>query len=470
MLTQILHLDNTGSSFHQVPLIEQLIQSLPKSLRQRPLSLGRIRSSGLCEVHKRLNADLMKDILSLVQSEVTTKFQQLDVYPELVPPVEGDILARLRALQGMWTKPSMDNPVAPKALPYQINGCPACILARIAADSEILRDLRVVLQSRTRTRKNHRAPTLMVFVDECIRQFSDDEADELFGTASNLAFQMKTTRKACVKARYRDNKHSHRHMRKPRVDRRHHNRNSDGAVDRPDHRGSHVPSIAVTQEGNVASHHQNSSTSGSHGYFEYSSVDRTSDSSRTADPLSMGGRYLSRRPTAPSPEPSRSSFHSRGRSLYLHPKSSLARVSSYEPPPGADNGTASIHSWGDVERELSMVKTCRQLANETPYSRATPVPEARVAPLRVSKVESRFEEQSHTRTKVPQGYDYHQHEDSVSDYPSSEYWTDASLDWDDDAPAPEIQPHPQSQSLASRNQPEAAMTTWSLVCGQGNMI
>lgn len=396
MLTQILHPDNTGSSFHQVPLIEQLIQSLPKSLRrQRPLSLRRIRSSGLCEVHKRLNADLMKDILSLVQSEVTTKFRPLDLYPELVPPVEGDILARLRALQGMWTKPSMNDPVAPKALPYQINGCPACMLARIAADSEIIRDLRVVLQSRTRTRKNHRAPALMVFVDECIRQFGDDEADELFGTASNLAFQMKVIRKACVKARYRDNKHSRRHMRKPRVD---------------------------------------------------------------------------GRPTAPSPEPSRSSLHSRGRSLYLHPKSSVARVSSYEPPPGANNSTASTHSWGDVERELSMIKTCRQIANETPYSRATPVPEARVAPLRISKVESRFEEQSHSRTKVPQRYDYHKHENSVSDYSSSGYWTDASLDSDDDAPAHEIQPHPQSQSLTSRNQSEAARTTWSLVCGQGNMI
>ncbi|KAJ5205047.1 uncharacterized protein N7498_005926 [Penicillium cinerascens] len=408
MLTQILHLDNTGSSFHQVPLIEQLIQSLPKCLRRQPrLSLGRIRSSGLCEVHKRLNADLMTDSLSLVQSEVTTRFRQLDVYPELVPPVERDILARLRALQGMWTKPSMNNPVAPNALPYQINGCPACILARIAADSEIIRDLRVVLQSRTRTRKNHRAPTLMVFVDECIRQFGDDEADKLFGTASNLAFQMKITRKACVKARYRDNKHSHRHMRKSCVDRRHHNRNSDGAVDIPDYRRSHVPSIGVIQEGNIASHHS---------------------------------------------------------------KSSLARVSLYEPSPGANNSTASVHSWGDVKRQLSMVKTCRQIANETSYSRATSVPEARVAPLRISKVESRFEEQSQTRTKVPQRYDYHEHERSVSHYSSSDYWTDASLDSDDDDAAPEIQPHPRSQSFASRKQPEAAMTTWSLVCGQGNMI
>jgi hypothetical protein len=435
--------------------------------------MGWIRSSGLCGVHKGLNGDLLSDILSLVRREVTTMFRQFDKYPELIQPVESDILVSLRALKGMWTKPSLDNPVASQALPYQINRCSACILARIAADGEMIRNLRVVLQSRTRTRRNHRAPTLMVFVDECIRQFGGDDADELFGTASNLAFHMKATRKECVKAWYRDHKDSRHHRRKRRDERRSHDRNSDGLADtRP--RRSHVPSIAVIPEDNVAIHNfWKSSTSGSSdGYCQYGSVGRTSDSSGTSKSRSMRASDRSGRSTAPSPESSPSSAVSRGQSLYLHPERSIASVSLYEPFPGANNSTTSIHSWRDVKRELSMVRTCRQIANDNPYYRPTPVPEARVEPLRISKVESRSEEQSRMSMADPWHYESQENGNSFLDYSSSGYWTDASLASDDEGPAPEsqVQFQPLPQGLSLGNQPEAAMTTWSLMCDQGNVI
>ncbi|OQD68390.1 hypothetical protein PENDEC_c036G06183 [Penicillium decumbens] len=405
---------NTGSSSHHVPLIEQLIQSLPKSLRRpRPLSLGRIRSSGLCDVHKGLNADLMKDLLSLVQAEVTRNFRQLDEYPNLIQPIEADILAKLRALRGIWTKPS-DSPVVPKALSYQINGCPACMLARIAADGETIRNLRVILQSRTRTRKKHRAPTLMVFVDECVRQFGGDEADELFGTASNLAFQMKATRKACVKAWYRDNKHLHSRHHKRRKRRRTGKVESDGSTERTSRR-PHIPSIAAILEDNV-------------------DVQRQSRSVPVSDSSQEYLQYILR---------------------------SLR----------ADGSTASIHSWREVERELSMIKPCRQIANKNPHSQSTstPVPEARVAPLRFSKLESPSRVKG-SDTQVRQCYEFRE-DDSFLDYSSSDYayWTDVSIDSDDDAPD-KTQPRPPFQSDASRKQPAAATTTWSLVCGQGNMI
>lgn len=355
MLTNILHLDNTGPCSHLVSVIEQRIQSLPKRLRRtRPLSISRNRSTGLCDVHKGLNSDLINDILIRVQHEVTSGFRQIEEYPELVGAVEAEILAKLRTLQGMWTKPQMDKPVAPNALPYQINGCAACILARIAADSEMIRNLRVVLQSRTRTRKYHRAPSLMVFVDECIRQFGGDKADELCGTASNLAFQMKATRKACIKAWLNDNKASRRHQRKCRSGRRR-DRNSDGLTDRT-RPISHVPSIDLIPE----------------------------------------------------------------------------------------------------------------------YSRAMPIPEARVEPLHVSKVGSRHEEQLNmSMENPPVDQTRGDKNNSFLNYSSSDYWTDASLDADEVDSASiiesQLQPQPQIRTPVRRGQPRV-MTSWDMVVDQLNMI
>ena len=355
MLTNILHLDNTGPSSHLVSFIEQLIQSLPKRLRRaRPLSISRIMSTGLCDLHKGLNSDLINDILIRVQREVTSGFRQIEEYPELVGAVEAEILAKLRTLQGMWTKPEMDKPVAPNAWPYQINGCAACMLARIAADSEMIRNLRVVLQSRTRTRKYHRAPTLMVFVDECIRQFGSDKGDELCGTASNLAFQMKATRKACIKAWLNDNKDSRRHQRKRRSDRRR-DRYSDGSTDRT-RPSSHLPSIDLI--------------------------------------------------------------------------------------PG--------------------------------YSRATPVPEARVEPLRVSRVDSRHEEQLCMSVGNPPIYKTRGNENnSFLNYSSSDYWKDASMDAEEEDSASvidsQLPPQPQPRDPVLR-EPPRVMTTWGMMVDQSNML
>lgn len=441
MLTSILHLDNTGPSSHHGLLIGKLIQSLPKRLRRaRPLS--RIRSTGLCDIHKGLNSDLMNDILTRIQREVTVGFRQIEEYPELVGPVESEILAKLRALQGMWTKPQpqTDTPVAPNALPYQINKCAACILAHVASDGEMIRNLRVVLQSRTRTRKNHRAPTLIVFVDECIRQFGGDKADELFGTASNLAFQMKATRKACVKAwlNENDNKDSRRDQRRRRG-KSHHDRKSDGSTDQP--------------------------CPGSHAL---SATDRTSYATRTSESSSTRESEQSRRLTSLTPATSQPSLVSRGKSLYMHPEQSIASMSLYEAPFRANNSTTSIRSWSEVERELSMIKTCREIANDNPYSQATSAPEARVAPLRVSRADSQYEEQLHMGMGSSYGFPH-----SFLDYSSSDY-TDAFLS-DDEDPAftfesqPQLQPQARPRVPALEDQPRA-MTTWDMMVDQSNMI
>lgn len=229
MLTTVLHLDNTaygGSSLEYQ--IQEMIQGLPRDLKKNKKSSHGGQSSSLCDLHWSLNHYLIDDILRLVKREVTSHFRQLDAYPDLIEPMEAEILHCLRALKGLWTKPSPDGPVGPNAWPYQINGCAACILARITSDKDALRNLRVVIQSRTRTRKNHRPRELNIFVDHCINRFDPVEAEELHTTASQLAFGMKRARKACVKAYMRDREENSE--RETRRKRRHHSRREGNLI------------------------------------------------------------------------------------------------------------------------------------------------------------------------------------------------------------------------------------------------
>ncbi|KAJ5359694.1 uncharacterized protein N7496_012107 [Penicillium cataractarum] len=206
MLTTVLNLDNTahGSSSLEYQ-IQEMINGLPKDLKKKSNTHGEaISPRDLCELHRSLSHYLVDDILRLVQREVTSHFRQLDAYPDLIEPAEAEILHNLRALKGLWTNPSPDGPVHLNAWAYQINECAACILARIASNKNTLRNLRVVIQSRTRTRKNHRPRELNIFVDHCINRFTPAEAEDLHSTSSQLAFGMKRARKACVKAYMRD--------------------------------------------------------------------------------------------------------------------------------------------------------------------------------------------------------------------------------------------------------------------------
>ncbi|KAJ5758938.1 hypothetical protein N7520_006094 [Penicillium odoratum] len=154
-----------------------------------------------------MNADVLHDILSLVQREVTQCLQPFDRHPEVVRATETYILDRLCALKGMWTKPIPGSPVASGAWAYQINRCAGCMLTRVTTQGRSLLLLRVALQSRTRTGRNHRPRRLMMFVDECINRFGREDAETIFAISSNLAYRMKATRKTCSRAH---GKHSNR--------------------------------------------------------------------------------------------------------------------------------------------------------------------------------------------------------------------------------------------------------------------
>lgn len=154
----------------------------------------------LCGQHSFLNHELVDGIFRLIKREVTSHFRQLDAYPKLIEPVETAILHRLRALRGLWTDPRANGITPPDAWPYQPNQCAACVLACIAVNKDVLCNLRVVIQSRTRTRRHQRPRKLTLFVDHCINRFSPNEVEDVRHTADQLAPGMKRARKACVKA------------------------------------------------------------------------------------------------------------------------------------------------------------------------------------------------------------------------------------------------------------------------------
>ncbi|KAJ5646330.1 hypothetical protein N7490_002702 [Penicillium lividum] len=207
MLIEVLHVCTTTPS--QREQVQQLIKDLPKRLHRQRISLSSlsIKPSRLCDLHRPMNADVLRDILSLVQREVTQCLQPFDRHPEVVRATETYILNRLRALGGMWTKPVPGSPVASGAWAYQINGCAGCMLTRVATQARSLLLLRVALQSRTRTGRNHRPRRLMMFVDECINRFGHEDAETILAISSNLAYRMKATRKTCSRAH---GKHSNR--------------------------------------------------------------------------------------------------------------------------------------------------------------------------------------------------------------------------------------------------------------------
>ena len=155
-------------------------------------------SARVCELHRGLNAHVVGDIFSLVVVEVTTHFRVMDEFIEVVPKEERCVMSRLKAVQGMW---SASSSASQEGWPIQHNRCEACMLSRIAADKGTLCDLRMTLLSRTRTKRKHRAPSLLSFVDACIGQHESWVID-LFYYSGQRAYGLKAARKAAVRARH----------------------------------------------------------------------------------------------------------------------------------------------------------------------------------------------------------------------------------------------------------------------------
>lgn len=217
------------------------MQLVPKSIAP---------AAKLCDVHKGMNAHAIAHIFELLQWEVGFHLDVMLDYPRYDKEVGRElksVINRLRAMQGMWTEDDemLD---ARRAWTFQENECQACSLARAGSNTGILRDLRVTLLSRTRTRKEHRVPRLVPFVEGCMNHHMNSL--ELFHVSGELAYAFKKARKAAVRhhlKRRRHRRESRRDEDYPR-ERRHRGRKSRRRHRRDESESPRLPRIPEIKE------------------------------------------------------------------------------------------------------------------------------------------------------------------------------------------------------------------------------
>ncbi|KAJ9310218.1 hypothetical protein DTO217A2_504 [Paecilomyces variotii] len=208
-LTKILHIDNTSATAPSVDnRIQKLIDALPAHLRSsfllRLVPNSILCHAAVCPLHNGMNRHIIHHVWMLIKREVTFHLDIMYAYPHVVGLEEKAILRNLRAVSGMWTPSSSeDSPLG--AWDFQTNRCEACMLARIGARPTILRNMRIVLLSRSQMRKAMRAPSLIPWVDAWIAQYGE-LSTEMFFRSGEKAFAMKRAMNAAVLARYEERK------------------------------------------------------------------------------------------------------------------------------------------------------------------------------------------------------------------------------------------------------------------------
>jgi hypothetical protein len=126
---------------------KETIKALPSQLRAATLSFHK---SNLCHVHKGLDDYLINEIFAWVKHEFEGAIGEY-IYPiimsGILSPYEESLIRRLEPVSEMW-RPDFDLALTPppnrrpiKAgvkWHFQANQCPACILARMGGDMDIL--------------------------------------------------------------------------------------------------------------------------------------------------------------------------------------------------------------------------------------------------------------------------------------------------------------------------------------------
>lgn len=214
-VTAVLHIDLATDADRAARKVAGQISRLPQRLR-RSLAFRLVPNSiapaiPICEVHKGINPYVIGDILGLVVNEVTEHFKHMDKFPNLIPPEQTQVMANLKAIQGMWIYRSRYDTLPEGAWHLQENGCSACMLSRVAVDRNTLCDLRITILSRIRTKRRQRTPRLLSFVDECIAHHEGWVIDLCYYSGQR-AYAFKEARKAAVKAYFvweRDSKYKY---------------------------------------------------------------------------------------------------------------------------------------------------------------------------------------------------------------------------------------------------------------------
>lgn len=427
-LINILHTDTTRTTEHDEST-KKKIADLPKRVRRERFASS---NKDMCRLHYGVNSDVICDILELIKREVEYHIQKYDRYPHLLRPLDQLILSKLGGTKGMWTKERRSTGF----WHFQENCCHACMVARVARDKNALRNLRVSLLARTRTRKNHHRRRLMNFVDLCMDQFPE-YVDELYGTSSQFAFILKDTRKKCIKAWYNDPDNKGRRSGRPR-----HGRGQPRRSDsKYDPRKNHVqtpPEIASRHpsqrydSGGPSSIRRAEKDNGAHSMHQGSSTRPKDSSSSRRRQDSVVHQDTSRsRHGMKSSEAGPSSSRSHG-----HSTTELRRKRVPSPPPSSAIGPPD-----EVDKLIDMYRNM----GTNPYKRRA----ERLAT-------DHNDRQVSNSVEVPVAHQYTASEYTPSVYSEESEWVDDEIvDWE---------AHEKHMSKCESD----AMTVWSMVCGEAN--
>ncbi|KAL4900917.1 hypothetical protein BDW74DRAFT_88708 [Aspergillus multicolor] len=179
--------------------IQEAIKKLSPTLRKKTLIFSPstpVPAATLCTIHKRLNHDIIGHIFRLIQREVEdhqdTITQWYHGYPESLPPVVLELVLSLQSLQGMWR----GHDDSRRGHPFQQNKCEACMISRVIADRNALRDLRAALLARTRERYSYRPPPkLSRFVDAALYHRHGESLQSIIPESKELSSRLKRARK-----------------------------------------------------------------------------------------------------------------------------------------------------------------------------------------------------------------------------------------------------------------------------------
>ncbi|KAL4977398.1 hypothetical protein BDW66DRAFT_150245 [Aspergillus desertorum] len=196
--------------------IQEAVQKATSALRKKSFifsAFAFVPAATLCTTHKCLNQYIIGHIFRLIQREVE---DHLDIitkrypgYLESLPFHVLKIVRNLQSLRGLWRdhQSSSNPPIEP--LPFQQNKCEACIISRVIANPEALRDLRIALLSRTRERCSYRPPPKLTrFVDGALSQRHGKSLQSLIQSSTKLSSDLKRARKNA--ARLASRQHSRR--------------------------------------------------------------------------------------------------------------------------------------------------------------------------------------------------------------------------------------------------------------------
>ncbi|KAF2259341.1 hypothetical protein CC78DRAFT_72506 [Lojkania enalia] len=193
--------------------IKHTIQDLPTSLRSLIVlatstdASGKLKPGKLCTHHNGLRADLIYSIWAWVKHELDSGIG-IFLYPILVkaglPMLQEWKVRQLEPVQRMWRRdfdaleqtPEGRQPIISDKWSYQENQCPACMLARIGSDTQVLSALYAGMVGRYSSKKvgkkDKSRSNRVNFIRYLLKQ--SDSGEKLVDESWDLGKEMKRVR------------------------------------------------------------------------------------------------------------------------------------------------------------------------------------------------------------------------------------------------------------------------------------